>query len=283
MSHPRFRTACLLVSLTALLASCSTMSNYIGKLQGKSRETDTAQSSTRGWWILPNSIDYLPPEVDTQGLNPLAMPNKKDAAYTNPFPAGTHQHFAAQKSYPTTDKVFTDERLLAEITATNSKIIICLPQQRGRLYVYGRVAMDWPISTGVNGHETPTGAFLIMEKSRDHYSNRYGRWLVAGKVVDSNADKRKSAPEGAEFSPSAMPNWNRLTWDGVGIHGGRVVPGRRLSHGCIRTPFATARKLFEHTLVGMPVYITRAVEDYNRGGHVEPEDVKYRPDGKEKA
>ena len=235
--------------------------------------------ATRGWWLLPVKEDELPPMVDTRGLNPLAIPNKKSVEYANPFPEGTYEHFVAQKTYPNTQQVYTDDRLLGLITATNAKIIICLPQQRGRLYVYGRVAMDWPISTGVRGHDTPTGVFRIIEKSRDHHSSRYGNWLVDGKVVNSNADNTKEAPEGAVFAPSGMPNWHRLTWDGVGIHGGRVVPGRRLSHGCIRTPFATARKLFEHTLLGMPVYISPVVEDYNRGGYLTPEDVKYRPEG----
>ena len=227
---------------------------------------------------LPVTADYLPPAVDTQGQNPLDMPGKKSATYTNPFPESSYEHFAAQKNYPATAAVYSEERLLNQITATNSKIIICLPQQRARLYVYGRVALDWPISTGVAGHETPTGVFRVMEKKRQHYSSRYGKWVnSAGRVLDSNADLTKGTPAGADFRPASMPCWHRLTWDGVGIHGGKVIPGRRLSHGCIRTPFDTARKLYEYSVVGMPVYISRAVEDYNKGGSVLPIDVKYRP------
>ena len=227
---------------------------------------------------VPTVADYLPPVVDTQGQNPLDMPGKKKADYVNPFPEGSYEHFAAQKAYPTTAAVYSDERLLQQITATNSKIIVCLPQQRARLYVYGRVALDWPVSTGVDGHETPTGAFRVMEKSRQHHSSRYGKWVSAsGRVLDSNADLTREGPAGASFRPSSMPCWHRLTWDGVGIHGGRVVPGRRLSHGCIRSPYDTVRKLYEYSIVGMPAYVSRAVEDYNNGGKVRPADVKYRP------
>lgn len=230
--------------------------------------------------VLLTDPDYLPPTVDTMGLNPIDMPGKKSADYKNPFPEGTYEHFVAQKAYPVTAQVYADEKMLNQITATNSKIILCLPQQRARLYVHGRVAMDWPVSTGIDGHETPTGVFRIMEKNKDHHSSRYGKWVNAsGKVIDSDADLTKEAPKNAVFRPAGMPHWNRLTWDGVGIHGGKVIPGKRLSHGCIRTPFATARKLYEYTVLGMPVYISRAVEDYNRGGRVKPIDVKYRPGG----
>lgn len=233
-------------------------------------------------WQEPPRLEAeeLPQRVDTQGRNPLHMPGKDLPGYINPFPEGSYENFAASKEYPKTAKVYCYDPLLGSITATNSKIIVCLPQQRARLYVLGRVAMDWPVSTGVDGHETPTGVFRVLEKERNHHSGRYGKWVSAGgKVIDANADLTKNAPAGASFRPSSMPCWHRLTWDGVGIHGGRVVPGRRLSHGCIRSPYAVARKLFEYSVPGMAVYVSRAPEDYNRGGWVEPQDVKYRPGG----
>lgn len=213
-------------------------------------------------------------------FNPLDIAGKDAPTYKNPFPAGTYEHFVAQPAYPKIMDDYSDDKLLNQITANNSKIIICLPQQRARLYVNGRVAMDWPVSTGTNGHETPTGTFRVIEKNKDHKSNRYGKFVNAsGKTTDSNADASKGVPEGMTFQPAGMPNWHRLTLDGVGIHGGKVIPGRRLSHGCIRTPYKVAAKLFEYTVMGMPAYISCAVEDYNRGGAVRPNDVKYRPGG----
>lgn len=259
-----------------LLGACSRSPQTAGLQPAAPRVQKTEQQVD----IVTEEDELLPMAVDTQGMDPLQMQGKKRAGYTNPFPAGSYEHFVAEKDYPMTARVYSNDDLLSRITATNAKIIICLPQQRARLYVLGRVAFDWPVSTGTDGHETPTGVFRIMEKSRSHHSARYGKWINSkGRVIDSNADLNASHPGSATFRPASMPCWHRLTWDGVGIHGGRVVPGRRLSHGCIRTPFATARKLYEYSVVGMPVYISRAVEDYSRGGTVRPDDVKYRPGG----
>lgn len=222
---------------------------------------------------VPQQVIFVPQAA----VNPLDLPNKDVPGYQNPYPAGTYEHFVAKPTYPKTMETYSDDMLLNQLTVSNSKIIICIPQQRARLYVEGRVALDWPVSTGTHGHETPTGVFRVIEKDKNHKSNRYGKFINAqGKTIDSNADLANGLPEGSTFQAAGMPNWHRLTWDGVGIHGGKVIPGKRLSHGCIRTPYAVAAKLFEHSEFGMPVYISRAVEDYNRGGHVRPIDVKYR-------
>ncbi len=210
--------------------------------------------------------------------NPLTLTNKKLPGYVNPYEPNTHAHFAAMPEYPTTLRSWSDDALLAQLTKNNSKLIICLPQQRARVYVKGRVAMDWAVSTGTDGHLTPTGVFYVMEKKQKHSSSRYGRFVGAsGRVMDRDADLASGLPEGAEFRGASMPYWHRFTPDGVGLHSGRVVAGRRLSHGCIRTQSSIAKKFFDYSQVDMPVYITRAVEDYYAGGKVLPIDVKYRP------
>lgn len=220
----------------------------------------------------------VPTFVPTPTTNPLTIEGKDQPGYVNPYPQGSYEHFVAQPAYPKTMESYCDDALLAQLTAANSKIIVCLPQQRCRVYVNGKVAFDWPVSTGTDGHETPTGVFRVLQKEPDHKSNRYGKFVSNGKTVNGNADLNAGdQPEGAEFVAASMPYWNRLTWDGVGIHAGKVVAGKRLSHGCIRTPNHIAKKFYDHSVMNMPAYITRAVEDYTRGGAVKPIDVKYRP------
>jgi len=106
--------------------------------------------------------------------------------------------------------------------------VISLPQQRAHVYRSGiRIGVS-TISSGKPGHATPTGAFPILQKRRVHRSNLYD-----------------NAP---------MPYMQRLTWDGIALHAGRI-PGKPASHGCIRLPKAFAKALFSVTERGVTVVV----------------------------
>ena len=112
-------------------------------------------------------------------------------------------------------------------------IVVCIPQQTAYVYRNGvRIARS-KVSTGMPGHETPIGIFTILEKRREHYSNRYD-----------------AAP---------MPYMQRLTWGGIALHAG-PVPGYPASHGCIRPPYEFAEKLFSITANGMTVIVSNVLE-----------------------
>jgi L,D-transpeptidase catalytic domain len=51
-----------------------------------------------------------------------------------------------------------------------------------------------------------------------------------------------------------MPNMQRITWNGLALHGG-PLPGYAASHGCIRMPYDFAEGLFNKTWIGMRVII----------------------------
>jgi hypothetical protein len=86
-----------------------------------------------------------------------------------------------------------------------------------------------PVSTGTTGRETPAGVFAVIEKDKDHHSSLY--------------------------DDAWMPNMQRITWNGVALHGG-PLPGYAASHGCVRMPFGFAEKLFDKTRIGMRVIIS---------------------------
>lgn len=108
-------------------------------------------------------------------------------------------------------------------------MVISIAEQRGYLYRNGiRIAVT-TVSTGKKGNETPTGVFTILQKNKDHRSNLYD-----------------DAP---------MPFMQRLTWDGVALHAGKL-PGYPASHGCVRLPYQFARVLFDTSDFNMTVIVT---------------------------
>ncbi len=174
---------------------------------------------------------------------------------------GSYEYFVQHHGYPKTMHIFQNKELLS-IANKKCPIYIDLQNLRGRLYVNGQVAADWPISTGTTTHPTRPGKFSIIEKKEKYASNRYGKIYDAnGKCVNYNADFTKDpVPEGGRIEGSPMPYWQRLTHDGIGMHIGKVRAGRRLSHGCIRTPALMAKQLFRITGHGTKVYVTETRE-----------------------
>lgn len=193
-------------------------------------------------------------------VNPREV-DKKAPEYVNPFPASSHAHFVAGKDYPQTYATYSNPELVNLAGSKKQKVVICLQEQRGRYYVNDQVAMDFPVSTGVRSYPTPAGNYKIIGKKPDHVSNMYGKMYDAeGKMINGDAKSSDPVPEGGKFVGSPMPNWMRLTGDGVGMHIGKVGRSPR-SHGCIRLQKATAQSLYAKLPVGTPVTIRQAPEE----------------------
>jgi hypothetical protein len=107
-------------------------------------------------------------------------------------------------------------------------VVVSVATQRAIVYRNGVPIGIATISTGKDGHETPTGVFTILQKKVEHVSNLY------------------DAP---------MPYMQRLTWGGIALHAGNL-PGYPASHGCIRLPIDFARKLYGVTTLGITVVVT---------------------------
>ena len=108
------------------------------------------------------------------------------------------------------------------------EMVVSLPQQRIYVYRAHRLIAVSTVSSGRPGHTTPTGHFPILQKKIINYSTLYD-----------------SAP---------MPHMQRLTWDGVALHAGRI-PGVPASHGCIRLPAAFASLLYGISTTGQMVHV----------------------------
>jgi len=106
--------------------------------------------------------------------------------------------------------------------------IVSIKTQQVTFYDADGWILRAPVSTGVKGRETPAGVFALIEKDKDHHSTMY--------------------------DDAWMPNMQRITWNGVALHGG-PLPGYAASHGCIRMPYGFAEKLFDKTRIGMRVII----------------------------
>ncbi|MGH8028801.1 MAG: L,D-transpeptidase family protein [Arenimonas sp.] len=124
-------------------------------------------------------------------------------------------------------------------------MVVDLPTQRATLYRNGvRIAVT-TVSTGKAGKDTPPGVFTILQKHATHFSSLYD-----------------AAP---------MPFMQRLTWDGIALHAGRI-PGYPASHGCVRLPLEFARHLFAVTDLGMTVVVadTGTLAPQARSGWLAP-------------
>ncbi|MGD9866638.1 MAG: L,D-transpeptidase family protein [Hyphomicrobiales bacterium] len=111
------------------------------------------------------------------------------------------------------------------------QIFVSLPDQKLTAYVNGKQVVTSRVSSGKQGHTTPSGVFSILEKKPFHRSNIY--------------------------SGAPMPFMQRLTWSGIALHASNSVPNFPASHGCVRLPTGFAKQLFSFTNVGGHVIITR--------------------------
>jgi lipoprotein-anchoring transpeptidase ErfK/SrfK len=147
---------------------------------------------------------------------------------------------------------------------TLTRIVIDTNDQTAHFYA-GQERVGWStIASGVSSHPTPRGEFAILEKVRDKRSNLYGKIVARnGKVIRASAHGRDPVPRGAVFVGASMPNFMRLTYDGIGMHAGPIPkPGRPASHGCIRMPPELAAAVFEHVSTGTAVTVVGDGPDY---------------------
>jgi lipoprotein-anchoring transpeptidase ErfK/SrfK len=116
-----------------------------------------------------------------------------------------------------------------DVPATGpERVVISLSDQLAYFYRGDTLVAAAAISTGIEGRNTPTGIFSVLDKRPMYRSKKYD-----------------NAP---------MPWMQRIDQYGIALHAG-YNPGVPASHGCIRLPAMFARKLYSVTDLGTPVYI----------------------------
>jgi hypothetical protein len=92
--------------------------------------------------------------------------------------------------------------------------------QRMTVTVDGEERYSWPVSTGMAGYATPTGAFTPSRLEKEHYSR--------------------------EWDDAPMPHSIFFTEAGHAIHGSHAIRrlGTPASHGCVRIAPTNASRLF---------------------------------------
>ncbi len=146
-------------------------------------------------------------------------------------------------------------RALERHDPAHSRVLVLLDEQRGRLYINGQIAMDFPVCTGrVGGSETPRGRFRISEMKREHRSSLYGSFVdSADRIVKGGVRSSDRAPKGSHFRGALMPYWMRFN-GAVGMHVGTVLREGD-SHGCVRVPVEACSILFDKLAVGSVVEV----------------------------
>lgn len=112
--------------------------------------------------------------------------------------------------------------LSTALLPASAEILITVDKgaQRMNVSVDGQTRYTWPVSTGVESHDTPSGAHRPFRMERTHFSR--------------------------EFDDAPMPNAIFFTTQGHAIHGTNHTRqlGNAASHGCVRLAPKNAATLF---------------------------------------
>lgn len=232
----RFRVGFAELNFPKILASCAVLA-LIGTAPAlaaesppapaASEEKPVAAPNTAPKVTLPYKLITAPAQSEQAPAKPVeAQPANAKAsvepAVTQPAaPSDAKQQTASQ---PDAAAVPKSETAAAPAKPEPPKITlnidIDLTKQRMTLTEYGKVAGTWPISSGAEGHRSPTGTFRPIWSSKMWYSKQY---------------------DNAPMPHSVFFN------GGVAMHATQSVGrlGTPASHGCIRQSPANAEKTYK--------------------------------------
>ena len=174
--------------------------------------------------------------AETQADEPLQTVAESEARPAAPAPQASaapapESPFVIRRILPITGPIKYGEWHWDEEGAPDGPIVITVDLDARVLSIFrnGYEIGATAVLLGTEDKPTPTGVFPITQKRRHHVSNLYD---------------------------AEMPYMQRLTNDGITLHGSKVEWGYA-SHGCIGMPEPFAAKVFAQTRIGDRVFITR--------------------------
>ncbi len=123
--------------------------------------------------------------------------------------------------------VAKDKGVTPDHESNRFRITVDISRQQAYLWQDGKIEFETRISSGRKSHPAPQGRFVVTDKCR--------KWT-------------------STLSDSPRPFFLRLSCGDFGLPAG-ALPGYPASHGCIRLPEKSARKLFASVPVGTVVEI----------------------------
>jgi lipoprotein-anchoring transpeptidase ErfK/SrfK len=139
----------------------------------------------------------------------------------------------------------------AGVTRRNYGPVVVIRRGANRLYLYRGAKLNriFPVATGQSVYPTPLGNFQIVVMWRNPW------WYPP---ASDWAKGEQPIPPGPN-NPLGT-RWMGISSPGVGIHGTNndASIGYSVSHGCVRMHVHDAEWLFNHVVVGTPVFIVSA-------------------------
>ena len=132
--------------------------------------------------------------------------------------------------------------LTPHLLVPGKRIVISIAEQRMRVYEWGQLLYEWPVSTGMASSPTHTGIFQILSKEEKAYASQWDLWMphfmatyrVGGEVYN-----------GIHALP-ILSSGQRL-WEGA--------LGRPASYGCIILGIQEGETLYNWADIGVLVII----------------------------
>lgn len=178
---------------------------------------------------------------------------------------GSYTSFRKRTNLRKSFNVYKNSSLLCKACGKNTHLKIDVSEQRVKLLVNGKVALDAPCTTGAKhkfepntrtyrDKHTPLGTYRIMEKIAAKKSTIFGDMYRHGKRV-YHGDRRKYRGPKAKYVGHTMHHWMRLTSGGIGMHASNYVKRHPGSNGCIRLQPKIAKLIFKNVRRGTKVSV----------------------------